>query len=49
MNLGLLYSRIREDEKLLLEHKGLDRAVPEVDDPARIVDWIEARAGEVAA
>lgn len=27
----------------------LDRAVPAVDDPARSVDWIDSRAGEVAA
>lgn len=26
------------------EWKGLDRTVPDVDVPARIVDWIERRA-----
>lgn len=31
------------------EWKGLNQAVPEVDVPARIVDWIEHRTGEVAA
>ncbi|WP_435073719.1 lysine biosynthesis protein LysX [Halorubrum sp. HHNYT27] len=31
------------------EWKGLNQAVPEVDVPARIVDWIEHRAQEVAA
>lgn len=30
------------------EWKGLDEAVPDVDVPARIVDWIELRADEVA-
>ncbi|MFB6171226.1 MAG: lysine biosynthesis protein LysX [Haloarculaceae archaeon] len=30
------------------EWKGLDRAVPDVDVPARIADWIEVRADEVA-
>ena len=30
------------------EWKGLNQAVPDVDVPARIADWIEHRAGEVA-
>lgn len=59
MNLGPVYSRIREDEKLSLEAlRERDHEVTEIDVRDRqfaldrrstAFDWIERRAGEVAA
>lgn len=59
MNLDLVYSRIREDEKLLLETlREPDNVMIKIDvrdlqfgldRRSTVLDWIVGRAGEVAA